>query len=121
LASWAGLHFKDNPASRILVQIRSTLEKQPFLNLSFPLKILAAFIRFSLFWISQQYFFFYRTRSLALRPTPNLEEQVLVFMSPQWQGGAVMSPDTGFPFRPLLRLAGLRWRYSNSPEHISHL
>jgi hypothetical protein len=28
---------------------------------------------------------------------------------PQEQGGPVMSPGTGFPFRRLLRLAGLRW------------
>jgi hypothetical protein len=26
-------------------------------------------------------------------------------------GGPVIHPDTGFPFRLLLRLAGLRWRY----------
>jgi hypothetical protein len=26
-------------------------------------------------------------------------------------------PDTGFPSRCLLRLAGLRWRYSNPPPH----
>jgi hypothetical protein len=34
---------------------------------------------------------------------------------PQEQGGLVMAPDIGFPFRRLLRLAGLRWRYSNRP------
>jgi hypothetical protein len=38
---------------------------------------------------------------------PNLESQV-----PQEQGGLVIPPGTGFPFRRLLRLAGLRWRYS---------
>jgi hypothetical protein len=32
---------------------------------------------------------------------------------PQEQSGPVMTPGTGFPFRRLLRLAGLRWRYSN--------
>jgi hypothetical protein len=32
---------------------------------------------------------------------------------PQEQGGPVISPGTGFPFRRLLRLAGIRWRYSN--------
>jgi hypothetical protein len=31
------------------------------------------------------------------------------------QGGPVIRPGTGFPFRRLLRLAGLRWRYSNPP------
>jgi hypothetical protein len=35
----------------------------------------------------------------------------------QEQGGPVTSPGTGFPFRRLLRLAGLRWRYSNLPPH----
>jgi hypothetical protein len=35
----------------------------------------------------------------------------------QGQGGPFIPPDTGFPFRRLLRLAGLRWRYSNSPPH----
>jgi hypothetical protein len=36
---------------------------------------------------------------------------------PQEQGGQVVPPGTGFPFRHLLRLAGLRWRYSTSPPH----
>jgi hypothetical protein len=30
---------------------------------------------------------------------------------PKEQGGPVIPPGTGFPFRRLLRLAGLRWRY----------
>jgi hypothetical protein len=34
---------------------------------------------------------------------------------PQEQGGPVIPPGTAFPFRRLLRLAGLRWRYSNLP------
>jgi hypothetical protein len=33
----------------------------------------------------------------------------------QEQRGPVIPPGTGFPFRLLLRLAGLRWRYSNPP------
>jgi hypothetical protein len=33
------------------------------------------------------------------------------------QGGPVVPPGTGFPFHRLLRLAGLRWRYSNPPPH----
>jgi hypothetical protein len=35
---------------------------------------------FSFLWISQQYLF-YRARSSALHPTPNLEDQVFVYMS----------------------------------------
>jgi hypothetical protein len=36
---------------------------------------------------------------------------------PQEQCGPVISPGTGFPFRHLLRLAGLRWRYSTPHLH----
>jgi hypothetical protein len=36
---------------------------------------------------------------------------------PQEQGGLVIPPGTVFPFRLLLRLAGLQWRYSNPPSH----
>jgi hypothetical protein len=34
---------------------------------------------------------------------------------PQEQGGPVIPPGTESPLRRLLRLAGLRWRYSNPP------
>jgi hypothetical protein len=34
---------------------------------------------------------------------------------PREQGGPVIPPGTGFPFRRFLRLVGLRWRYSNPP------
>jgi hypothetical protein len=36
---------------------------------------------------------------------------------PQWQGGPVIPPGTGFLFHHLLQLAGLQWRYSNPPSH----
>jgi hypothetical protein len=36
---------------------------------------------------------------------------------PQEQDGPVIPLDTGFPFRRLLRLSGLQWRYSNLPSH----
>jgi hypothetical protein len=36
---------------------------------------------------------------------------------PQKQGDAVIHPGTRFPFRRLLRLAGLRWRYSTPRPH----
>jgi hypothetical protein len=39
----------------------------------------------------------------------------------QEQGGPVITPGTGFPFRRLLRLAGLRWRYSTPPPHGTQL
>jgi hypothetical protein len=34
---------------------------------------------------------------------------------PQEQGSTVIPPGTGFHFRRLLRLTGLRWRYSKPP------
>jgi hypothetical protein len=39
---------------------------------------------------------------------------------PQEQGGPAIPSGTGFPFCRLLRLAGLRWRYSNPPPHGSY-
>jgi hypothetical protein len=39
----------------------------------------------------------------------------------QEQGGPVIPRSTGFPFRRLLRLAGLRWRYSTQPPHGMYL
>jgi hypothetical protein len=39
---------------------------------------------------------------------------------PQEQGGPVIPPGTGFPFRRLLRLHSLRWRYWNPPPHGIH-
>jgi hypothetical protein len=40
---------------------------------------------------------------------------------PQEQGDPVISPGTGFPFCRLLRLAGLRWKYSAPPPHVIHV
>jgi hypothetical protein len=56
------------------------MTKQPFLSCSFPYEILPDCIRFSLFWISQQYLL-YRERSSDLLATSKLEDQVCVFMS----------------------------------------
>jgi hypothetical protein len=43
--------------------------------------------------------------------SPNLEGQVPVFISPRNRAAQL------YPLRRLLRLAGLRWRYSNPPPH----
>jgi hypothetical protein len=60
------------------------------------------------------------TRDYILLPQiwdyPNLEGQVSVFI-PQKQGGPFILIDTGFTFQPLLRLAGLRWRYSKQSAY----
>jgi hypothetical protein len=39
-----------------------------------------------------------------------------IYIPPE-EGGPVITPGTGFPFRHLLRLAGIRWRYSTPPPH----
>jgi hypothetical protein len=52
-----------------------------------------------------------------IRDSPNLEGQVRV---PQERGSPVIPPGTGFPFRRLLRLAGIRWRYSNPPSEYTN-
>jgi hypothetical protein len=45
-----------------------------------------------------------------IRDSSNLKGQVPVFIFPE-QSGSVLSPGTGFPFRHLQRLVGLRWRH----------
>jgi hypothetical protein len=35
----------------------------------------------------------------------------------QEQGCPLITPGTGFPFRPLLGLSGIWWKYSNPPPH----
>jgi hypothetical protein len=47
-----------------------------------------------------------------IRDSPNPRIHI-----PQQQGGPVIPPGTGFPFCHLLRLAGLRWKYSIPPPH----
>jgi hypothetical protein len=66
-----------------------------------------------------------RSRSQVRVPRDNnllsqirdLEGQVPRIYIPQEQGGPGTPPGTGYPFSRLLRLAGLRWRYSNPPPH----
>jgi hypothetical protein len=47
--------------------------------------------------------------------TPPARRARSPYLYPQNQGVPVVPPGIGFPFRHLLRLAGLRWRYSNQP------
>jgi hypothetical protein len=47
-----------------------------------------------------------------LRPTPSLEDQVSVFISPSDRVDQLYPQALGF-----LRLAGLRWRYSDRPPN----
>jgi hypothetical protein len=49
--------------------------------------------------------------------TPSTLRARSQYYFPQEQGGPVIPQGTGFPFRRLLRLAGLQWRYSNPPPH----
>jgi hypothetical protein len=48
---------------------------------------------------------------------PNLEGQVLIFIFPKNRVAQLYHQSLGFPFHCLLRLTGLRWRYSNPPPH----
>jgi hypothetical protein len=52
-----------------------------------------------------------------IRDSPNLEITSPYFYIPQEQSDPAIPPDTGFPFRRLLRLTGLRSRYWNPPPH----
>jgi hypothetical protein len=58
-----------------------------------------------------------KLRSLALRPAPNLEDQVPCTYVTKLEDDPVTAPGTGFPSRHLLQLVGLRWRYSTPPPH----
>jgi hypothetical protein len=49
--------------------------------------------------------------------SPSMEGRVPLFISPRNRVAQLYPPRTGFPFYPLLRLTGLRWRYSNPPPH----
>jgi hypothetical protein len=51
------------------------------------------------------------------RLSPRTWRARLPIYIPQEQGGPVIPPGTGFPFRHLLPLGGLRRRYSNPPTH----
>jgi hypothetical protein len=61
----------------------------------------------------------YFTVSDSILPKPGGPNPCIYI--PQGQGGPVISPGTGFPFRRLLRLAEQRWRYSNPPPQASSL
>jgi hypothetical protein len=88
----------------------------PFWSHSFPYKILPDLIRFSLLWISQlQFYFTGQGRQPCVQP-PNWRTRS-PYVYPPVTGWPSYIPGTGLPFRRLLRLAGLRWRYSNPPPH----
>jgi hypothetical protein len=73
-----------------------------------------AFLRRFCHITSSFHFFVFRKNSLfTQRRTPNLEDQVSVVMSLSDS----YSPRNRVPLCRLLRLAGLRWRYSSAPPH----
>jgi hypothetical protein len=93
--------------------ISSSLAKEPFWVVAFLRRFCQIASGFHFFGFhDSNFFFFYRARSSALLPTPNLEDQVPVFMFPSDR-----MAQFGFPFHRPLRLAGLRWRYSNLLSH----
>jgi hypothetical protein len=95
--------------------------KQPFLSHSLPKKILPG-----LSWLDQQVFtsldfatliFFLQSMVVSLASNPQTGGPGFCSYVPRLEDGPVIAPGTGFPFRRLLRLAELRWRYSNRPPH----
>jgi hypothetical protein len=102
--------------------VSSTLAKQPFLSHSLPHKILPdlSWMRPSdshFFGFRNNSFFFLRSKVVSFASNRKPGGPGLCIYVFQWQGGPFIPPDTGFPFSRLLRLAGLRWRYSNPPPH----
>jgi hypothetical protein len=59
--------------------------------------------------------FFYRARLSALHPTPNLEYQVPLFMSPRDRVAQLHPQAPGSLFVAFFRLTELLWKYSNPP------
>jgi hypothetical protein len=51
-----------------------------------------------------------------IQDSPNLEGQISEFISPRNRVDQLY-PQALFPFLHLLRLVGLRWRYSTPPPH----
>jgi hypothetical protein len=101
------------------------LAKQSSFSHSFPQKILP---HLSWIWPSGFHFSGFRnniiflpSRVVSLESNPQPGGPGSCVYTPQWQGGSVISPGTGFPFRRFLRLAGLRWGYSKPPPHGVYL
>jgi hypothetical protein len=60
---------------------------------------------------------FLQSKVISLVSNPEPGEPGPCIYVPQWQGGPIIPPGSGFPFRRLLRLAELRWRFSKlSPK-----
>jgi hypothetical protein len=72
----------------------------------------------SLDFVTIFFFFFLHSKVVSFRSTSNLEDRRTrsLYLCPPLTGWPRHTPDTGFPFRPLLRPAGLWWRYSNQPR-----
>jgi hypothetical protein len=59
--------------------------------------------------------FFLQSEFISLASNPQHRGTGLCINVPPWHGGLVITPGNGFPFHYLLRLSGLRWRYSHRP------
>jgi hypothetical protein len=89
-----GVRFESSSSSAA-----AEVAKEPFLSHNLPQKILRDFIRSSLrFFGFRNNVFSYTARSLALRPNPNLEDQVSVFMSPSDRVAQLYPKARGSPF-----------------------
>jgi hypothetical protein len=95
----------------------SSLAKQPFWAIMFPRRFCQMCLPlFNSLDFATIHFFTEQGRQPCVQP-PTRRTMSLCISVPQRHGGPALSPDTGFPFRRLVRLAGLRWRYSNPSPH----
>jgi hypothetical protein len=63
------------------------------------------------------FFSFLQSKVVTLTSNSQLDDQVPVLTSPSGRAAQLHPQTLGSPFRRLLCLAGLRWRYSNPPPH----
>jgi hypothetical protein len=90
-------------------------QNSPFWAIAFRTRFCQIASGFHFFGFPKNIFLQSKVVSLASNPQPGAPG--LCIYVPQWQGGPVITPGTGFPFRGLLSLTGLRLRYSNPPPH----
>jgi hypothetical protein len=61
--------------------------------------------------------FFYQIKIFSLESNTQPGGSSPYIYAPHWSSGPIILPGTGFPFRRILRLAGLWWNYCNPPRH----
>jgi hypothetical protein len=91
-------------------------QNSPVLNIAFLRRFSQIASGFHLFGFRNNSSFIEQGRQTCVQ-TPTWRARSL-YLSPTRTGCPGYTPGTGFSFRCPLRLAGLRWRYSNLPPHV---